>query len=345
MFHSRRLEQYAQVIVHFTQRMLDRWQSATQVDIADEMTHLTLAIIANILFDVDLSAEAPRFAEAVQVLSSELEREFVANVVCPDWVPLPGKRRKREALHVVDGLIRGLIRQRKANGHDAGDILSMLLAAVDDESDGGGMSDEQVRDEAMTLFNAGHDTTASALMWTWYLLAMHPKISARARNEIRSVLGDRVATSADVVKLSYVNMVIKEALRLYPPTVALLGRQVTQAVELGTYRLPKGSWVYLMPYATQRDPRFFSDPEVFDPERFAPERSAHIVSYAFFPFGAGPHVCIGQSLAMQEMVLVLATVMREYELILVSPGDEIEPEVRLSIRPKGGLPMRLRPMG
>ena len=345
LFYRRRLEPYGQVIVHFTQRMLDRWQSTTEVDMADEMTHLTLAIIAHILFGVDLSADAPRFAEAVQVLSTELEREFVAPVVWPDWMALPSKRRKRAALNVVDELIRGLIRQRVDAGHDASDVLSMLLAAVDAEGDGSEMTEKQVRDEAMTLFNAGHDTTASALMWTWSLLATYPQVEARTRDEVRTVLGDRVATSADVNKLPYLTMVIKEALRLYPPTVALLGRQATWAVELGRHHLAKGSWVYLMPYVTQRDPRFFPDPELFDPERFSPGRIEQIPSHAFFPFGAGPHVCIGQQLAMQEMALVIATVIRQVQLSLVSPPDAIEPELRLSIRPKGGLPMRWCPVG
>jgi cytochrome P450 len=248
---------------------------------------------------------------------------------------LPSKRRKRAALNVVDELIRGLIRQRVDAGHDAGDVLSMLLAAVDAEGDGSEMTEKQVRDEAMTLFNAGHDTTASALMWTWSLLATHPQVEARTRDEVRTVLGDRVATSADVNKLPYLTMVIKEALRLYPPTVALLGRQATWAVELGRHHLAKGSWVYLMPYVTQRDPRFFPDPELFDPERFSPGRIEQIPSHAFFPFGAGPHVCIGQQLAMQEMALVIATVIRQVQLSLVSPPDAIEPELRLSIRPKG----------
>jgi cytochrome P450 len=182
-------------------------------------------------------------------------------------------------------------------------------------------------------------------MWTWSLLATHPQVEARTRDEVRTVLGDRVATSADVNKLPYLTMVIKEALRLYPPTVALLGRQATWAVELGRHHLAKGSWVYLMPYVTQRDPRFFPDPELFDPERFSPGRIEQIPSHAFFPFGAGPHVCIGQQLAMQEMALVIATVIRQVQLSLVSPPDAIEPELRLSIRPKGGLPMRWCPVG
>jgi cytochrome P450 len=337
-FQSRRMGRYAQVAVDYTQRRLDGWPSGPVVNLEDEMTHLTLEIIAKTLFDVELTGEAARLGEVVDVLRETIMREFVAVLSLPDWLPLPRKRRMRWAIQTLDGLIRDIIRQRRATGEDKGDLLSMLLLAVDEEGDGGGMTDEQARDEAMTLFNGGHDSTSAGLTWVCYLLAKHPDWQARLGEEVETVLGERAATFEDLPRLRYMQMVVKESLRLYPPTWVLFTREAVADVELGGYVIPKASWVNLSPYVTQRDPRWFPEPERFDPERFAPGRVGRIPEYAYFPFGGGPHVCIGNLFATMEITVIVATILRRFRLQLAGQR-EVEPWLRVTMRPKGGFPM------
>ncbi|TFH48887.1 MAG: cytochrome P450, partial [Lysobacterales bacterium] len=263
-FATKRFEAYAQATVDSTRRMLESWSAGTSMDIADEMTNLTLDIIAKTLFGVELADRAPRLREAVRVISETYVSEAGNPFQLPDWLPLTSKRRKRWALETLDSFVWGVLRERRASGEDRGDLLSMLLLAVDEEGDGHGMSDQQARDEAMTLFNAGHDSTAAALAWTWYLVAKHAGVEARLVEEIDTVLSGRPATFSDVARLPYIEMVVKEVLRLYPPTWTLLPREVVSGVEIAGYKVPKGSWVYLFPWVTHRDPRFFENPEEFE---------------------------------------------------------------------------------
>jgi len=215
--------------------------------------------------------------------------------------------------------------------------------AVDEDGDGGGMSDLQVRDEAMTLFNAGHDTSAAALAWIWYAVASHPEIQDKLAEEAAAVLGDRPAQYADVAQLSYTERVVKESLRLYPPTWAMVPREAVEPVELGGYQLPRGSWVYIFPYVTHHDPRFFENPQVFDPDRFAAGRVEAIPQYAYIPFGGGPRVCIGASFATMEMVLIVASVLQRFRVKLAADQGPVEPEALIAMRPKGGLRVELEP--
>ncbi len=256
-------------------------------------------------------------------------------------MPTPANLNKRRAIKTLDSMIRGVIRQRRASGSDQGDLLSMLLLAIDEQGDGRGMTDEQARDEAVTLFNAGHDTTAAALAWIWYVVARHPAVEARLVEEVDTALAGRVAGYADLPRLPYAEMVVKESLRLYPPTWTLLPREVIAPVELGGYRIERGSWVYSFPWVTHRDPRFFDDPLKFDPERFAPARSESIPPYAYFPFGGGPRVCIGNTFAMMEMILILASVLQQFRVKLAPGQGDVEPEPLIAVRPKGGLRVSL----
>jgi cytochrome P450 len=336
-FASRRFGPYARATVDYTLRMLDGWSNGASLNIADAMTRLTLQIIAKTLFGVELAGQAERLSEAVRVIAETFVAEAGNPVHLPDWLPLPAKRRKRWAIRTLDELVRGIIRQRRASGEDLGDLLSMLLLAVDEEGDGRGMTDEQARDEAMTLFNAGHDTTAAALAWTWSMVASHPAIEDRLIDEVDAVLGGHAPTLADVARLPYVEMVVKESLRLYPPTWSLLPREVVEPVEIGGYDIARGSWIYVFPYVTQRDPRFFENPEAFDPERFSPARSEEIPPYAYIPFGGGPRVCIGEKFSMMEMILIVATVLQKVRMKLAPEQGVIEPEPLIAIRPKGGL--------
>ncbi|MCC7423848.1 MAG: cytochrome P450 [Planctomycetaceae bacterium] len=341
-FHPRRLGKYAATIVERTTQFLDRWKPGETRNIVDEMTHLTLEIIAKLFYDLELTGQASEMGEAVRTLSEIFAAELSTLIKVPDWVPTRTKRRKRWAIRTLDTLMRNTIRERRASGQDKGDLLSMLLMAVDEEGDGRGMSDQQARDEAITMFNAGHDSSAAGLAWAWHLISTHPEVERRLREEVATVLGDRPATAEDLPKLKYTDCVIRESLRLYPPVWILFVRQTVEDIELGNFQLPKGTWIYILPWVTQRDPRFFPDPLRFDPDRFSEERISSIPQYSWIPFGAGPHICIGQGLALAEMSLIVATTLQRFRLEAVPRTEPVVPEPLLAIRPKGGLMMTIR---
>jgi cytochrome P450 len=213
----------------------------------------------------------------------------------------------------------------------------MLLLAVDEQGDGTGMTDQQARDEAITLFNAGHDSTSAALAWTCYFIARYPEMQERLRAEVEAVLSGRPATFDDLSRLSFAERVVKESMRLYPPTTLLINREALADVEIGGYRLPRKGLAVMSPYVTQRDPRWFPEPERFDPDRFAPGRVENIPEYAYFPFGAGPHVCIGNTFAMMEITLVIATLAQRFQIELTPGQENIVAELKVSLRPKGGV--------
>src|SRR5262249_31418310 len=280
------------------------------INLDQEMSQLALEITGQTLFGVDLGDQAAWLGETAEVLRETFIREFLAIVPLPDWLPLPSKRRMRRAIRTLDTFITGIIRDRRASGEDKGDLLSMLLLAVDDQGDGTGMTDQQARDEAVTLFNAGHDSTSAGLAWTGYFIARYPGVQERLREEVNAVLSGRAATLEDLPRLTFADRVVKESLRLCPPTPALINREAVAEVEVGGYRLPRGSLVILSPYVTQRDPRWFPEPERFDPDRFGPGRVEDIPDYTYFPFGAGPHVCVGNTFAMMEITLIVATLVQ-----------------------------------
>ncbi len=343
-FHTRRMSRYTETIVSKVEKLADRWRqlpSGSRLPVVDEMTHLTLEIIAKLFFDVELTGNAAQLGEAVHVLSDVFKNEASSFFTLPDWLPLQSKRRKKLALEALDRFIWDVIRTRRVAGTDQGDLLSMLLLAVDEEGDGQRMTDQQVRDEAITMFNAGHDSTAAALAWIWWLIAEHPEIETALRTEAQTVLGDRSATFADVPRLMLADQVVREALRLYPPVWLMFTREAVENVELGGVEIPKGSWIYISPWVTQRDPRFFPDPLKFDPARFAPGHMDGVSPYAWIPFGGGPHICIGMTLAITEMVLIVSTLIREFRLRMPPNQPPVVPEPLLAIRPLGGLPMDL----
>jgi cytochrome P450 len=319
-FQARRLGHYADITVEYTRRLTERWRPGGAIDVADEMTHLALDVIAKALFDVEIGDQVEQLREAVGIFAETLFKEVSsAPLKLPDWLPLPAKRRKRWATRTVDSLSRSIIRERRRTGEDKGDLLSMLLMAVDEVGNGKGMTDEQARDEAVTLFRAGHDATAAGLAWIWYLLARHPGIEAQLIDEVDAVLGGRPATYADLSRLPYTEMVVKESLRLYPPTWALFAREPITDVELGGYSLPRGAMVFIFPWGVHRNPRFFENAEAFDPRRFAADRVERLVPGAYIPFGLGPHLCIGASFATMQMALTVATVLQRFRLTL-APG-------------------------
>lgn len=340
-FHPRRMAGYAQSIVERTLVRLESWRPGQTLEMVDQMTHLTVEIIAKVFYNVEVADQSAMLGRAVRILSQAFYRELTrAPFVLPGWLPLPAQRRKRWAIRALRGLIDQMIRQRRAAPADQGDLLSMLLLAVDEEGDGRGMSDRQARDEAVTMFNAGHDSTAAALAWCWYLVGTHPQVESRLVEEARAVLGPREATAEDLPRLVFTEAVVREALRLYPPVWALFVRVPQEDLELAGYTIPKGTWLYIFPWVTQRDARFFADPLRFDPDRFDALRAQSIPQYCWIPFGAGPHACIGQHLALSEMTLILATVLKRFRLALAPDQPrEIDPEPLLAIRPRGGLRM------
>jgi cytochrome P450 len=290
------------------------------------MLRLTLRIAGQTLFNIDLSDETHTVGQAVATVNKLLS-EYLYAPFPPFTIPTPRSRS-------LDQVVHDIITQRRQQNTDAGDLLSMLLLARDERTDQG-MNDQQVRDEVMTLLIAGHETVATALTWTWYLLSQHPEVERRLHSELDEVLGGHLPTVEHLARLSYTRMVIEEVLRLYPPAW-VFGRKAIDADEIAGYVIPANSMIVLSPYMTHRHPAFWEDAEAFDPERFAPEREASRPHYAYFPFGGGPRVCIGNNFALMETQLVLATIAQHYRLRLLS-GHPVEPEALFSLRPRFGL--------
>ena len=340
-FHRQRLAAFGSLMTGATEAMLVRWERYAErggvLDVADEMMRLTLRIIGQALFSLDLSAQATTVRQALRSANDYLSAPFP-----PLFVPTPRNRRLQATLRRLDALVYDLITARRQSQQDLPDLLSVLLEVRDEET-GEGMSDRQVRDEVITLLLAGHETTAVALSWTWYLLAQNRECEQRLHAEVDAVLGGRLPTVEDLPALPYCRMVIEEAMRLYPPAWSFSRNAVVQD-ELGGYPISPGSMILLCPYTTHRHPAFWEQPEVFDPLRFTPERVAARPYYAYFPFGGGPRLCIGSAFAMMEAHLILATVAQRYRLCLET-DVRVEPEPLITLRPRGGLPMLLATRG
>lgn len=333
-FHRERLAGYAAAMSAVAVQWRDRWQPGSTLDISTEMPHLTLSIVAKTLFSADVESEASEIGEAMTTVLEMFRLLLMPFAEYLEKLPLPHIRRFEKARARLDATIYGLIRERRKSGVDTGDLLSMLLFAQDEES---GMTDEQVRDEALTLFLAGHETTANALTWTWYLLSQHPEIERRLHDEIDAVLGDRAPEFADVPQLRYAEMILAEALRLYPPAWAI-GRKAKGGFELGGVEVPAESICILCPYLVHRDPRWFPEPEKFDPERWTPEARDARPKFSYYPFGGGARVCIGERFAWMEGVIVMAAIAQKWRLRL-QPGQRVEPLPLITLRVKNGLRM------
>jgi cytochrome P450 len=325
--------------VEHAARARNRWQPDETLDIWQEMMRLTLGIVGKTLFDADVEAEAPEIGRALTSVMQLFDRitNPLGNLL--DKLPLPSNVRWLKAKARLDSTIHRIIEEHRATGVDRGDLLSMLIAAQDEEGDGGSMSDAQLRDEAMTLFVAGHETTANALTWTWYLISQHPEVEARLHEEIDLVLQDGIPTADDVPKLRYTEMVFAESMRLYPPAWTL-GRRVLSDYQVGDYVLREGSIVLMSPWVTHHDERYFPEPFKFDPERWTSEARESRPKFSYFPFGGGPRVCIGEQFAWMEGVLLIATIAQQWKMRL-APGQQVEPKPMVTLRPRYGLRMLL----
>ena len=335
-FHRERIGRYAEVMIERAARL--GWGDGEVLDVHQEMMRLTLSVVAKTLFDAEVDQEADEIGAALTSLVDLFPTLMnpIANLLRK--LPLPQTMRFRRSLERLDKTVYSIIDERRKSGEDRGDLLSMLLMAVDEEGDGGRMTDQQLRDEAMTLFLAGHETTANALAWTWYLLSLNPEAANAMHRELDAVLGDRLPTPADYARLPYTEMVVAESMRMFPPAWAVSRLAIEDAM-IGEWLVPRGAVVVAAQAVTHRDPRWFPDPDRFDPLRFTAEAKASRPRLAYLPFGAGPRICIGEGFAWMEAVLIVATIAQRWKLELVS--HDVTPQASITLRPKGGIRMRV----
>ena len=334
-FQPRHIKSYADTMVAYGERAQATWTDEQRVDINRQMIHITMSIIGKVLFDADVFTEADELGAAMSIALEHVNYVFSRIVPLPLNWPLPRHRRTRRAKAILQARIQEMIDERRRDDTERDDFLSILLRTRDDE--GNPMSDQQVHDEAITFFGAGHETTATALTWVWYLLSQHPDVYQRVRDEVDGVLQGRALTYDDLAQLPYTLRVLKESMRLYPPAYAI-SRVALRDVEVGGYSVPKDTTVFFSPYAIHRRPDYFPDPDRFNPDRFLPEREAALPRYAYMPFGAGPRICIGNHFALMEGHLLLATLAQRVTFELV-PGQDIRPDPKVTTRPRGDIQM------
>jgi cytochrome P450 len=331
-FHRARIASYAETMVRYTERALENWRAGEERDIHQEMMRITLQIVGKTLFDADVAGDAHEVGKSLELLL-EIGADFRRALLFPIWVPTPQNIRKKRAVRKLDKIIYRIIGERRESGRDAGDLLSMLLAARDE--DGSRMTDKQLRDESTTLFLAGHETTANALSWTWWLLAQNPAAEKKLHAELYNVLGGRAPTLDDVAQLKYTENVLTESLRLYPPAWGT-ARVAIDEHEIGGYKVPKGTGISLSQWVMHRDPRWFERAEEFLPERWEDGLAKRLPRFAYFPFGGGPRQCIGNTFALMEATLVLATIAQRFRFRLVE-GHAVVPLPSITLRPRHGI--------
>ncbi len=345
-FHHRRIASYAETISDYADVIGSELQPDQTINMAEEMEALTLYIVSKTLFDVDMEEMIERSAEighAIDVLQTLADKNFDKLFNLPMWIPTPDNIKNKRARKVLDSTITSIMEERREGGEDGvpkdtGDLLSMLMLATDE--DGSFLSDLEIRDQLLTLFIAGHETTSNALLWTWYLLSQHPTVEAKLHAELDQVLGGRLPTMDDLKSLPYTEMVLKESMRILPPVWMLNARQAIEDTTIMGYPIPKGIQVFVSPYVMHHLPQNFPDPEKFDPERFSAENIDQIDKYAWIPFGAGGRVCIGNSFAMMEAQLILATLAQRYKFEL-DPSESVRLQARITMTNKFGMKMKV----
>src|SRR5256885_12269058 len=308
-FHRQRISEYGNVMVEYTERLISTWSDGETRDIHQDMMRLTLEIVVRTLFNADVSGDAARVERALSQIVKPFSSQATLKWILDNRLPTKTHRRFNESAKEIDEIVYRIIAERRASGSDQGDLLSMLLAAHDE--DGSQMTNRQLRDEVMTLFLAGHETTALTLSWAWYLLAPKPAAEQKFHAELDEALAGKLPTAADLSQLKYTEMIAKESMRLYPPAYAL-GRESIEECEVGGFRVPAKTQILMFQWAVQRDPRLFDQPNCFYPERWTEESANGLPKYAYFPFGGGPRACIGNYFAMMEVVLLLATIGQRF---------------------------------
>jgi cytochrome P450 len=335
-FHKQRVTSYAEVMVHYTLEMLAHWRPGQCIEMAQAMQELTIRIVAKCLFNIDLASQLTDLGACFSTIIENPPRfhEYALHLRLNLPFTTYGRRQRSKAR--IDSVIYDLIAQRRTEGCDKGDVLSMLLLSRDQENM---LNDIQIRDHIMTFFAAGHETTSNLMTWTFYLLAQHPPVLEKLQAELRTVLAGRAPTLEDCAHLHYTEWVLNEAMRLYPP-IWTLGRRAIEAFELDGYHFPAGSFFVLSQWIIHRHPDLWEDAERFRPERWHPERTQQILPGSYFPFGIGPRICIGMPFAQLEAKLLLATILQQYAPCLL-PGYRPVPHAWITLRPKYGLPMML----
>jgi len=340
-FHRQRIPEYASTMVREAASLRDCWHGGQQRDIALDMMHLTLNIVAKTLFATDLQDEVDELANAINRIMGLYN--FLIMLPAAEWLVHmrpPGLAAFVRARKRIDAVVFRMIAAHRGQRSDRRSLLDLMLEALPDHS---AASEQSLRDQVITIFLAGYETVANALSWTWYLLSENPRCEHRFHHEIDRELGGRLPTFDDIPRLPYTEMVLAESMRLYPPAWAM-GRHARAPFELGEFSLPAKTTVLISQFITHRDPRFFPDPLRFDPERFSPEAKASRLKFTYFPFGAGPRQCIGESFAWMEGVLLLATIAQKWKLTLL-PGHVVEPQPLITLRPKYGMRMLVEERG
>jgi cytochrome P450 len=340
-FHRRRVAAFGELMTDATLAMLERWRprvvQGQPLDVAAKFMRLTMDIVTRALFSTSVERDIDTIGDAITTLLNDVAFRFTFPFYPTLKVPTPRNRRFLAARATLDRVVYGIISGRRQRPGEHDDLLALLMEARDEET-GEGMSDEQLRDEVITLFVAGHETTANALTWASYLLSTHVAVARRLETEVDEVLRGGIPTPADLPELRFTRMVIDETMRLYPPAW-ITNRRAIEADTVCGYRIPAGATISISPYVTHRDPTLWENPEGFDPDRFSAERSASRPHYAYFPFGGGPRQCIGKGFALMESTLVLALLTQRYGLHLV-PGRPVEAVAMATLRPRQGMWMR-----
>ncbi|SEF29790.1 cytochrome P450 [Variovorax sp. NFACC27] len=336
-FSNKQFDYYAGQVVEAARESLDRLPTETSLDFEHAMNMLTIDAVLRTMFGGRVEQDTAEIEKAVRLWSQISFAEMGMPMTLPDWLPLPGKAEKRWAMGVLNDFVTSQIRRRRAEGSKQDDFLGTLLALSGDGRGDGQDSDRQARDQSMAVFLAGHSTTATSLCWAAWVLAKYPDVQERASVEIDEVIGQREPTFADMARLTYLDQVVKETLRLYSPATGVIVRRATEDVQVGEWLVPKGALVSILSFVVQRDERWFEDPLRFDPERFNPENAENITRGSYFPFGIGPRVCIGNNLASMEIKLALALLLQRYSLT-PAPG-QAEPGLLMhtTMRPAGGM--------
>jgi cytochrome P450 len=329
-FHHDHVLAFTEPMIKSTEHMLAAWKDGEERNVHEDMTRLTMEIIAKVLFGDEITSDAEQVCEAFRIFFEQYDNRFGLYLI-PEWLPTPANLRYRSSIKQLDRIVLRLIRNKHVNG--GRDILSTLLKMRD--ATGAAMPERQLRDEMITLFFTGHETTALALSWTFYLLAQNPAAEQKLNAEVDRVLQGRAPTFADLANLPYTEMVVKESLRLYPPAFGVV-REALKDCEIGGYPIPKGATLAIFQYAVHRDPRYFDRPEEFIPERWENDFAKTLPRCAYFPFSVGPRVCIGNTFAQAEVPLVLATIAQKFQLRL-APGRRVSIAASLTLRPWQGI--------
>jgi cytochrome P450 len=343
VFHKRRLAGFVQQIVACTERLMADWESRGdgEVDIHAEMTQVTLGIVSQTLLSTDASGDFMKISDALVILMKGLSQETVTLIKLPKWIPTPSNLAMNKNRAILDKMIYDIIAERRRTGVKNDDLLSMLME-VEDADTAERMTDTQLRDEVITIFLAGHETTANAMSFAIYLMAKHPEVARRVGAEAREAMTGGELTYESVMKLDYTTRAVKEAMRLYPPAW-VIGRQATRDTVIEGYKIMKGDTMMIFPYLTHRLEKYWPDPLRYDPDRFLPENMKDKPRYAYFPFGGGARLCIGNNFAMMEMQIILALLCSRFEFS-VPDGYTPQIEALVTLRPKGTLPIRVRKM-